>query len=62
MDHFYETIDGWFNFQEIYDNALHEAGGTEIITGISGVAPQARSSIRFLTTGIRKQLQTAKEY
>jgi hypothetical protein len=25
MDHFYETIDGWFNFREIYDNALLEA-------------------------------------
>jgi SAM-dependent methyltransferase len=25
MDHFYQTIDGWFNFQEIYDDALREA-------------------------------------
>jgi SAM-dependent methyltransferase len=25
MDHFYQRIDGWFNFQEIYDNALREA-------------------------------------
>jgi hypothetical protein len=25
MEHFYETVDGWFNFREIYDNALREA-------------------------------------
>ncbi len=25
MEHFYETVDGWFNFREIYDNALCEA-------------------------------------
>lgn len=25
MNHFYESIEGWFNFREIYDQAIHEA-------------------------------------
>jgi hypothetical protein len=25
MEHFYQTVDGWFNFREIYDAAIREA-------------------------------------
>jgi hypothetical protein len=25
MEHFYATVDGWFNFREVYDNALRES-------------------------------------
>jgi hypothetical protein len=34
MEHFYQAVDGWFNFREIYDNAIREARDGTIMVEI----------------------------
>ena len=34
MEHFYQTVDGWFNFREIYDDAIREADSGDVMVEI----------------------------
>jgi len=34
MEHFYQTVDGWFNFRDLYDNVIREARPGDVMVEI----------------------------
>jgi hypothetical protein len=57
MEHFYETVDGWFNFREIYDSALREARDGAVFVEIGSWYGRSAAYMAVEIANSRKQIE-----